>query len=94
MSIISRSVFGTTWHAVTVDRKAVHEGHLLMQLRVKSLHAGEVGGGTAAEAKGDQANELQRAAGQASGREGAQIPDKMQDIGQASGEGRLLALPS
>lgn len=43
----------------------------------------EVGG--AAQAKGEQANELQRAAGQASGRDGAQIPDKMQDIGQASG---------
>ncbi|CAL5222386.1 g4742 [Coccomyxa viridis] len=46
---------------------------------------GEIGGGTAAESKGEQANSLQRAAGEATGRDGAQIPDKMQDIGQASG---------
>jgi hypothetical protein len=52
-------------------------------------YAGEVGG--AAEAKGEQANDLQRAAGKASGREGAQIPDKMQEIGQASGEGNFPA---
>lgn len=54
--------------------------------------AGEIGGGTAAESKGEQANSLQRAAGEATGRDGAQIPDKMQDIGQASGALSSLAL--
>ncbi|CAK0787400.1 hypothetical protein CVIRNUC_010620 [Coccomyxa viridis] len=43
----------------------------------------EVGG--AAEAKGEQANELQRAAGEATGREGKQAPDKYQQIGDTSG---------
>ncbi len=54
--------------------------------------AGEIGGGSAAESKGEQANALQRAAGEATGRDGAQIPDKMQDIGQASGAHSCLAL--
>ena len=49
-----------------------------------ALAAGEVGG--AAEAKGEQANDLQRAAGEATGREGKQAPDKYQQIGDASGE--------
>ena len=47
--------------------------------------------GGAAEAKGEQANDLQRAAGEATGREGKQAPDKYQQIGDASGE--LLYLP-
>ena len=47
--------------------------------------AGDIGGGSATEAKGEQANALQRKAGEANGRDGSQIPDKMQDIGQASG---------
>ena len=42
--------------------------------------------GGAAEAKGEQANDLQRAAGEATGREGKQAPDKYQQIGDASGE--------
>lgn len=42
--------------------------------------------GGAAEAKGEQANELQRAAGEATGREGKQAPDKYQQIGDTSGE--------
>ena len=45
--------------------------------------------GGAAEAKGEQANELQRAAGEATGREGKQAPDKYQQIGDTSGEGLL-----
>jgi len=45
----------------------------------------QIGGGSATEAKGEQANALQRKAGEANGRDGSQIPDKMQDIGQASG---------
>ena len=49
-----------------------------------SCAAGEIGG--AAQAKGEQANELQRAAGEATGRDGKQIPDKMQQIGDQSGE--------
>ena len=49
-----------------------------------ALNAGQVGG--AAEAKGEQANDLQRSAGQATGRDGKQAPDKFQQIGDASGE--------
>ena len=41
--------------------------------------------GGAAEAKGEQANDLQRAAGEATGREGKQAPDKYQQIGDTSG---------
>ena len=52
--------------------------------------SGEVGG--AAEAKGKQANELQRAAGEATGRDGSQIPDKMQQVGDASGARPLVVL--
>jgi len=44
---------------------------------------GEIGG--AARAKGEQANQLQRAAGEATGRDGSQIPDKMQQVGDQSG---------
>ena len=58
--------------------------------RLHCCAAGDIGGGSAAESKGEQANSLQRAAGEATGREGAQIPDKMQDIGQASGALRSL----
>ena len=42
--------------------------------------------GGAAEAKGEQGNDLQRAAGEATGREGKQAPDKYQQIGGTSGE--------
>lgn len=76
--------------------KCTHANSLATMINVlMGLHccaAGEIGGGSAAESKGEQANSLQRAAGEATGRDGAQIPDKMQDIGQASGALTVLLL--